>query len=73
MHPGERILLRQLRVEIDREHFEERAAIFEFEAGLQRTEAERLARQAVRERPLPIGTDGSDGAAGAFGFFRELG
>lgn len=54
MHPGERDFLAQLRVELDREHFEERAAIFEYEAGLSREEAERLALEAVRERPMEI-------------------
>lgn len=53
-HPGERAFLAQLRKELDREHFEERAAILEFEAGLSRAEAERLAREAVRERPLSV-------------------
>lgn len=51
-HPGQRALPAQLRTELDREHFEERAAIFEFDAQLPRAEAERLAREAVRERPM---------------------
>lgn len=54
MHPGQRALLSQLRTELDREHFEERAAIFEFDAGLPRAEAERLARAAVRDNPMPV-------------------
>lgn len=54
MHPGKRALLAQLRTELDREHFEERAAILEFEALLPRDEAERLARVAVRERPMAV-------------------
>lgn len=54
MHPGQRTLLAQLRTELDIEHFEERAAIREFCAGFTRGEAERLARVAVRDRPLPV-------------------
>ena len=54
MHPGQRALLAQLRAELDREHFEERAAILEFDALLPRDEAERLARVAVRERPMAV-------------------
>lgn len=53
-HPAQRAFLAQLRTELDREHFEERAAILEFEAGLPRAEAERLAREAVRDRPLTV-------------------
>lgn len=54
MHPGKRVFLSQLRIELDREHFEERAAILEFCAGMPRAEAERLAREAVRVRPMVI-------------------
>lgn len=46
MHPGERALIRQLLLEHRREHLEERAAILEFEAGLTRAEAERVAKSA---------------------------
>ncbi len=48
-----------LRDELDREHFEERAAILEFDAGLPRAEAERLARVAVRERPMGARPEGT--------------
>lgn len=51
---GRRELLSQLRAELDREHFEERAAILEFDAGYPREEAEHLARVAVRERPMAV-------------------
>lgn len=50
---GRSSFLAQLRTELDREHFEERAAIREFDAGFPRAEAERLAREAVRDHPLP--------------------
>lgn len=56
MHPGQREFLAQLRRELDREHFEERAAILEYEAGFQRAEAERMAREAVLARPLSVET-----------------
>jgi hypothetical protein len=36
--------------EDEREYFEERAAILEYEAGFPRQEAERRARQMMRER-----------------------
>lgn len=45
--PGVRAFLAQLRAELDREHFGERAAIFEFDRGFPRAEAERLASDDV--------------------------
>lgn len=54
MHPGKREFLAQLRKELDIEHFEERAAILEYEAGYSREEAEWIARMDVRDRPLSV-------------------
>jgi len=59
MHPGQRTLVAQLRTELDIEHFEERAAIREFEAHYPRAEAERLAREAVQDRPMAIEPKGA--------------
>jgi len=43
MHPGQREFLKQLRAEIALELYEERAAIMEYDGGLPRADAERLA------------------------------
>lgn len=63
-HPGKRAFLAQLRTELDREHFEERAAIFEFDAGLPRADAERMARAAVRDNPMPVESPSSTHSLG---------
>lgn len=46
LHPGQRAFLAQIRIELARERYEERAAILEFDAGYTRAEAERIAREA---------------------------
>jgi hypothetical protein len=47
VHPGKRALDAEIRREDERYRFEERAAILEFDAGFQRDDAERRARELV--------------------------
>lgn len=50
MHPGKREFLAQLKQELAREHFEERAAILEYDAGMSRADAEARARAMAEAR-----------------------
>lgn len=48
-HPGKRAFLAQLKRELARERYEERAAIMEYDGGLPREEAERRAKESAED------------------------